>query len=91
MLFKTLGQIKRLKRLNLSRNRFGKFHSEMLDQNNDFMQLQELDLSFNIIDSERNLWFLTLTKSINVVNITGNPFAQTSRGTSNYASLEFEL
>lgn len=31
VLFKTLGQIKRLKRLNLSRNRFGKFHSEMLD------------------------------------------------------------
>ena len=34
---------------------------------------------------------MTLTKSINVVNITGNPFAQTSRGTSNYASLEYEL
>ena len=26
-----------------------------------------------------------------MVNITGNPFAQTSRGTSNYASLEYEL
>ena len=63
----------------------------MLDQHNDFLQLQELDLSFNIVDSERNVWFLTMTKSINVVNITGNPFASTSRGTSNYANLEFEL
>ena len=63
----------------------------MLDQHNDFLQLQELDLSFNMIDSERNVWFLTMTKSINVVNITGNPFASSSRGTSNYANLEFEL
>ena len=31
ILFKSLGSIKRLKRLNLSRNKFFKFHSEMLD------------------------------------------------------------
>ena len=36
MIFKTLGGMKRLKRLNLSRNKFFKFHSEMLDQHNDF-------------------------------------------------------
>lgn len=36
IIFKTLGSIKRLKRLNISRNKFFKFHSEMLDQRNDF-------------------------------------------------------
>merc|ERR1719264_1461272 len=30
MFFKTLGSIKRLKRLNLARNKFFKFHSEVL-------------------------------------------------------------
>ena len=44
-----------------------------------------------MIDNERNLMFLTLTKAINVVNITGNPFAQNSKGSSNYANLEYEL
>jgi len=39
IVFKTLGTIKRLKRLNLSRNKFFKFHSEMLDQRNDFLEL----------------------------------------------------
>ena len=91
IVFKALGGIKRLKRLNLSRNKFFKFHSEMLDQRNDFQQLQELDISFNMIDNERSLWYLTTTKAINVVNITGNPFAQASRGVSLYANLEFEL
>jgi len=31
IVFKTLGGLRRLKRLNLSRNKFFKFHSEMLD------------------------------------------------------------
>ena len=91
IIFKTLGSIKRLKRLNLSRNKFFKFHSEMLDQRNDFQQLQEMDISFNMIDSEKSLWYLTLTRAINVVNITGNPFAQQTRGTPSYANLEYEL
>ena len=34
---------------------------------------------------------MTLTRAINVVNITGNPFAQQTRGNSNYANLEYEL
>ena len=91
IIFKTLGSIKRLKRLNLSRNKFFKFHSEMLDQRNDFLQLQEIDMSFNMVDNERSMWYLTITKAINVVNITGNPFATPSRGKSHYAALEFEL
>ena len=39
IVFKTIGSLRRLKRLNLSRNKFFKFHSEMLDQHNDFQQL----------------------------------------------------
>ena len=45
-----------------------------------------------MIDNEKGVWYLTLTRSINVVNITGNPFAQpTTRGASYYAALEYEL
>jgi len=91
VVFKTLGGVRRLKRLNLSRNKFFKFHSEMLDQRNDFQQLQELDISFNMIDNERNLWFLTQLHSINVVNITGNALAIPTKGESPYRSLEYEL
>jgi hypothetical protein len=44
-----------------------------------------------MVENEHHLWFLTLTKSINVVNITGNPFAVTSSKLHNYDNLEFEL
>ena len=91
MIFKTLGAIRRLKRLNLARNKFFKFHSEMLDQHNDFNQLRELDISFNMVDNERYLWYLTQTRAINVVNITGNPLAMPSRVQKAYAALEYEL
>lgn len=63
----------------------------MLNPHSDFIQLQELDMSFNMVDNERNMWFLTMTKAINVVNITGNPFAAPTRNNSNYAAFEFEL
>lgn len=36
VLFKTLGQMPRLKRLNLSRNKFSAFHSDFLINNSDF-------------------------------------------------------
>ena len=36
VLFKALGSMNKLKRLNLSRNRLQCFHSEMLDNNIDF-------------------------------------------------------
>lgn len=36
ILFKSLGQMPRLKRLNLSRNKLIGFHSEMLNKNDDF-------------------------------------------------------
>ena len=63
----------------------------MLERNTDFCQMQELDMSFNMIDDERNMWFLTMTRAINIVNITGCPFATTTKGISNYANFEYEL
>lgn len=36
LIFKSLGKIPKLKRLNLSRNRFTGFHSEMLLKEDDF-------------------------------------------------------
>lgn len=39
LLFKALGQIKKLKRLNLSRNKFVQFHAELINRETDFQQL----------------------------------------------------
>ena len=36
LLFKAMGQIKKLKRLNLSRNKFVMFHAELLKRDVDF-------------------------------------------------------
>ena len=91
LLFKSIGQIRRLKRLDLSRNKFITFHAELLNSKEDFVQLQELDISFNLVDQERNLWFLTQTKSINELIITGNPVAMDRRGNASYINLETEL
>ena len=55
------------------------------------MKLQELDFSFNQVDKEENLWFVTETKSMNLLVITGNPFAQRTNKLSGYARLEAEL
>ena len=94
-LFKALGQISRLKRLNLSRNKFFAFHAEFLDPFKDFAQLQELDFSFNMVENEHNMWFLTMARSVNSINITGNPFATTSVRSiglgGGYANFEIEL
>lgn len=56
--------------------------------------MQEIDLSFNWIENEKSLWFLTQTKTVNLVIITGNPLAsrQSKPGViSAYANLEAEL
>jgi hypothetical protein len=93
-LLKSLGQIKHLKRLNLSRNRIIRLNADLLKLAQDFVELQEIDLSFNWIENEMNMWFLTQTKGINLVVITGNPVAnrQTKPGqVSAYANLESEL
>ena len=49
LLFKALGQIPKLKRLNISRNKFSAFHSDMLNNNADFVQLQEFDFGYNLV------------------------------------------
>lgn len=76
--FKYLSGLPHLKRLNISRNKFTKFHSELLNPQTDFLQLQDLDFSFNLVDREENLWYITQTKSINLIVITGNPLASSS-------------
>lgn len=89
LLFKALGQIKKLKRLNLSRNKFSQFHAEMLNKEEDFIQLQELDFGFNLVHEELGLWFLPQLKSINIVIITGNPLGLA--GPAAYSQLEQQL
>lgn len=74
-LLKSLGQMPRLKRLNLSRNKIVRLASDLLKGSSDFLELSEIDVSFNWLDNERNLWFLTQTKAVNLVVITGNPMA----------------
>lgn len=55
MLFKSLGQMPRLKRLNLSRNKFSAFHSEFLAKGIDFRFLQDIDFGYNLISDEEDL------------------------------------
>lgn len=58
-LLKALGQMPRLKRLNLSRNKIMRLATDLLRPGQEFMELQEIDISFNWIESERDLWFLS--------------------------------
>lgn len=62
-----------MKRLNLSRNKFKAFHSDALDQENEYVQLQELDFGYNLVAEENALRFIPNMKHINLVVITGNP------------------
>lgn len=83
--FKALGSLPHLKILNLSRNRFFRLHGDILTPQADFSELQELDISHNQIESDQSLWYLCQCKAINMVVITGNPFATKK---SNYEALE---
>lgn len=67
------------------------FHSELINSETDFLQLQELDFSFNFVYQEENLWYLTQTQAINLLIITGNPFALKTSKQGGYARLEAEL
>lgn len=89
LIFKAIGQIKKLKRLNLSRNKFTAFHAEALDKDNEYVQLQELDFSYNLVAEQEALWFVPQMKHINLVVITGNPMAL--QGKEAYAQLEANL
>lgn len=90
-MFKILGQLQRLKKLNLSRNRYFKFHGELCDPSEDFVHLTELEYGFNMVEDEHHMWFITLTRSLTLVNITGNPFAAIKSRQHGYMNLEAAL
>ena len=64
-LFRSLSTIPQLRKLNLSRNRLVAFHSEALPHDNlslrppqqAFSQLQELDISFNLVHNQSHLFY----------------------------------
>lgn len=68
-----LGRMPRLKRLNLSRNKFNCLHQDFLVAEQDFRLLQELDFSYNVVYEEEDLWYCTHLKSLQLLDITGNP------------------
>lgn len=74
-LLKSLGRMPHLKRLNLQRNKINRLAADLLNMTSDFQELLEIDVSLNNLESQQDLWFLTLTKLVNVVIITGNPLA----------------
>lgn len=61
----------------------------MLNKDEDFVQLQELDFGFNLVVEELALWFLPQMKSINIVIITGNPLGLA--GPAAYSQLEQQM
>ena len=84
-LFYSLGTMPRLKRLNLSRNKFTAFHNEDLTMDS-FKSLQELDFSYNLVDDQSDMLYCQNLKNLLTLTISGNPFAQ--RGKEEYSDLE---
>lgn len=68
------------------------FHENLLKPES-FSYLIEIDLSFNFIEFERSMWFLTQTKALDMVVISGNPIAVGSKRATNakYENFEREL
>ena len=86
LLFKAISQIPKLKRLNVARNKFTALHSDMLNKEQDFLQLQDLDFGYNLVEHEEGLTFTTQIRHMNVLTITGNPLGLA--GPSQYKNLE---
>ena len=86
ILMKVLGQIPKLKRLNLSRNKLQGLHFDLLGRDEDFVLLQELDIGYNMVAEEDDVWYATQMKNLQILIITGNPFAL--GGKNAYARLE---
>lgn len=76
---KVLGQIPKLKRLNLSRNKLQGIHFDLLSREDDFIILQELDIGYNLVNEEDDVWYATQMKNLQILIITGNPFALTGK------------
>lgn len=73
-LFASLASIPHLKKLDISRNKLRGIHSDLLNDRS-FPHLQELDFSFNIIDDQLNLSYAAQFGSLQMLIVTGNPFA----------------
>ena len=95
-IFGSLGTIPGLKKLNLSRNKLKKFHSDTLPQDNAtlpeqeraFPSLTELNLSFNVVEEEDALMYpATQIPTLAFLVVTGNPFSITGQQ-ENYDTLE---
>jgi Leucine-rich repeat (LRR) protein len=95
-IFGSLGTIPGLKKLNLSRNKLKRFHSDTLPQDNATLQeqerafpsLTELNLSFNGVDEEDGLMYpATQIPTLAFLVVTGNPFSITGQQ-ENYDNLE---
>jgi Leucine-rich repeat (LRR) protein len=59
-IFYSLSTIPNLRSLNLSRNKFKKFHNELLQINQNhlpFEKLEELNFGFNLVDSQESLFY----------------------------------
>ncbi len=65
------------------------FHHEFLEKGDDFKFLQELDFGYNLVQDEDHLWYTTQMRSLQILVITGNPFATLTK--AQYAKLEDEL
>ena len=87
-LFVALSTIPKLKRLDLSRNKFNQFHVEDLENfgtpastneeepNGPFCFLEDLDFQFNFVQEEEGLIApASALPSLMILNVTGNPFA----------------
>ena len=73
-IFQALATIPNIKKLNLCRNMFKGFHYDGLGEDS-FQQLRELDFSYNRIFDENNLLYCESMSNLQILNITGNPFA----------------
>ena len=88
VIFTALNSIPKLKKLNLSRNKLSTLHLEEV-QGEHFPSLQDFDFSYNIVDRQEELFPTKQFKSLQMLNITGNPFA--TRSHDHYAELELVL
>ncbi|CDW73960.1 leucine rich repeat family protein [Stylonychia lemnae] len=89
VLFKSLGMMPRLKRLNISRNKFSGFHFDFLIKHEDYKFLQDLDFGYNVAHDEEDLSYLSQLKCLQLLIITGNPLGLS--GKPAFARLEEAL
>ena len=78
IIFKSLSSLPNMRKLNLSRNSLKAFHFEALSEGGTpppFPQIREIDFSFNKVEDEGNLLYCQKMTNLQLLNITGNPFA----------------